>query len=81
MFLRTELAENPVAVSLERHILRRGDTSRVFVVEQRAEKQEARKLAGELPVMDHSASSQKAKQETLQKPQPASAEQEADDEE
>ena len=38
MFLKTELAENPVAVSLERHILRAGDTSRVFVVEQRAEK-------------------------------------------
>lgn len=80
MFLRTELAENPVAVSLERHILRQGDTSRVFVVEQRAEKQEARKLAGELPVMDHSGSSQKAKQETAQKTQPAPAEQEADDE-
>ncbi|MRR59027.1 MAG: hypothetical protein EG824_12565 [Deltaproteobacteria bacterium] len=80
MFLRTELAENPVAVSLERHILRQGDTSRVFVVEQRAEKQEARKLAGELPVMDHSGSSQKAKQDSAQKTQPAPAEQEADDE-
>jgi len=80
MFLRTELVENPVAVSLERHILRQGDTSRVFVVEQRAEKQESRKLAGELPVMDRSGSSQKAKQDTAQKPQPAPAEQEADDE-
>ncbi|GLI39615.1 type-F conjugative transfer system secretin TraK [Geobacter hydrogenophilus] len=80
MFLRTELAENPVAVALERHILRSGDTSRVFVVEQRAEKQEARKLAGELPVMDRSGSSLKAKQESAQKPQPAPADQEADDE-
>lgn len=80
MFLRTELAENPVAVALERHILRQGDTSRIFVVEQRAEKQEGRKLAGELPVMDHSASSQKAKLDAAQKPQPAPADQEADDE-
>lgn len=80
MFLRTELAENPVAVALERHILRQGDTSRIFVVEQRAEKQESRKLAGELPVMDHPGSSQKTKLETVQKPQPAPADQEADDE-
>lgn len=80
MFLRTELAENPVAVSLERHILRRGDTSRVFVVEQRADKQEGRKLAGDLPVMDRSGNSQKTKQETAQKPQPAPADQEAEDE-
>jgi len=35
----------------------------VFVVEQRAEKQESRKLAGELPVMDRSGSSQKPKQD------------------
>ncbi len=80
MFLNTELAENPVAVALERHILRQGDTSRVFVVEQRAEKQEARKLAGELPVMDRSGSSQKAKQDTAQKPQSVQADQEAEDE-
>lgn len=80
MFLRTELAENPVAVSLERHILRRGDTSRVFVVEQRAEKQESRKLAGELPVMDRSGSSQKPKQDMPQKTQSAPADQEAEDE-
>ena len=80
MFLRTELAVNPVAVALERHILRQGDSSRVFVVEQRAEKQESRKLAGDLPVMDRSGTSQKTKQETAQKPQPAPADQEAEDE-
>jgi conjugal transfer pilus assembly protein TraK len=80
MFLRTELAENPVAVALERHILRQGDTSRIFVVEQRAEKQERRKLAGDLPVMDRSDASQKIKQETTQKQQPAPADQEAEDE-
>ncbi|BDV42654.1 hypothetical protein GURASL_15770 [Geotalea uraniireducens] len=80
MFLRTELAENPVAVALERHILRQGDTSRIFVVEQRAEKQEGRKLAGDLPVMDSSGASQKIKQETAQKQQPAPADQEAEDE-
>ena len=54
MFLKTELAENPVAVSLERHILRTGDTSRLYIVEQRAEKFGSRKLAGDLPVMDGS---------------------------
>lgn len=80
MFLRTELAENPVAVALERHILRQGDTSRIFVVEQRAEKQEGQKLAGDLPVMDSSGASQKIKQETAQKQQPATADQEAEDE-
>ncbi|BEH08863.1 hypothetical protein GSUET_04750 [Geobacter sulfurreducens subsp. ethanolicus] len=52
MFLRTALVENPIAVSLERHVLRAGDTSRVFVVEQRAEKQGVRRLTGDLPVMD-----------------------------
>ena len=52
MFLRTELAENPVAIALERHLLRPGDTSRLFIVEQRAEKPGLRKLTGELPVMD-----------------------------
>ena len=80
MFLRTELAENPVAVALERQILRQGDTSRIFVVEQRAEKQEGQKLAGDLPVMDSSGASQKIKQETAQKQQPAPADQEAEDE-
>jgi len=52
MFLRTALVENPIAVSLERHVLRAGDTSRVFVVEQRAEKQGVRRLTSDLPVMD-----------------------------
>ncbi len=52
MFLRTALVDNPIAVSLERHVLRTGDSSRVFVVEQRAEKQGFRRLTGDLPVMD-----------------------------
>lgn len=52
MFLRTALVDNPIAVSLERHVLRTGDSSRVFVVEQRAEKQGGRRLTGDLPVMD-----------------------------
>ena len=80
MFLRTELAENPVAVALERHILRQGDSARVFVVDQRAERGEGGKLAGDLPVMDRSGSSQKAVNDTTRKPQPAQTDQEDEDE-
>lgn len=80
MFLKTELAENPVAISLERHILRTGDTTRVFVVEQRAEKLESRKLAGELPVMDGTKTGQPEKQTIKAKPKAQEADQEADDE-
>ena len=80
LFLRTELAENPIAISLERHILRSGDSSRVFVVEQRAEKFEYRKLVGELPVMDGAKAGQPAKQTVKAKTQAPDADQEADDE-
>ena len=80
MFLKTELAENPIAISLERHILRTGDTARVFVVEQRAEKLESRKLVGELPVMDASKTGQQDKQTIKSKPMAQEADQEADDE-
>lgn len=80
MFLKTEYAENPVAISLERHILRTGDTSRIFVVEQRAEKMESRKLAGELPVMDGAKIGQPEKQPVKAKPKALEADQEADDE-
>lgn len=80
MFLRTEIAENPVAVSLERHILRTGDTSRVFVVEQRVEKPAARKLAGDLPVMDGIRPGAPAQLPVNAKEQPAEEIQEADDE-
>lgn len=52
MFLRNALVDNPIAISLERHVLRIGDSSRVYVVEQRAERQNPRNLAGDLPVMD-----------------------------
>lgn len=38
MFLRKEFALNPVAISIDKHVLRPGDTSRLFVVEQRADK-------------------------------------------
>ncbi|MBI1919718.1 MAG: type-F conjugative transfer system secretin TraK [Geobacter sp.] len=61
MFLRTELAENPVAVSIERHVLRPGDTTRAFVVEQRGERQGlSRKLESDLPVMDDARQPAKA---------------------
>ncbi len=53
MFIRTELAENPVAISLERHIMRPGDTIRTFVVEQRGERQGfSGKLESDLPVLE-----------------------------
>lgn len=80
MFLKTELVENPVAISLERHILRTGNTSRVFVVEQRAEKLESRKLAGELPVMDGTKTGPPEKQTVKANPKTQEADQEADDE-
>ena len=80
LFLRTELAENPIAISLERHVLRSGDSSRVFVVEQRAEKFEYRKLVGELPVMDGAKAGQPAKQTVKAKTLAPEADQEADDE-
>jgi conjugal transfer pilus assembly protein TraK len=80
MFLKTELAENPVAISLERHILRVGDTSRLYIVEQRAEKFGSRKLAGDLPVMDGSKVRTPAIQSANAKDRPSEANQEADDE-
>lgn len=80
MFLRTELAENPVAISLERHILRSGDTSRLYVVEQRADKLGSRKLTGDLPVMDGAGSSAPVKQSQNAKEKQPEGNQEADDE-
>lgn len=38
IFTKKTFADNPVAVSLEKHILRPGETVRIFVVEQRQEK-------------------------------------------
>jgi conjugal transfer pilus assembly protein TraK len=84
MFLRPEVTDNPVAIALERHLLRQGDTSRVFVVEQRAEKLETRKLAGELPVMAGTRPNVAANPVSGVKdravPQPEAASQETDDE-
>lgn len=54
LFLRSELAENPVAISIERHIIRPGDSTRAFVVEQRGERQGfSRKLESDLPFVEH----------------------------
>jgi conjugal transfer pilus assembly protein TraK len=61
MLIRTELAENPVAISIERHILRPGDTTRAFVVEQRGERQGlSRKLESDLPIMEDAGKPAKA---------------------
>ena len=38
IFTKKTFADNPVAISLEKHILRPGETVRIFVVEQRQEK-------------------------------------------
>jgi conjugal transfer pilus assembly protein TraK len=51
MFLRSEVAENPIAISLEQHVLRPGEPARVFIVEQRSERPNGRGLGGDLPVM------------------------------
>jgi conjugal transfer pilus assembly protein TraK len=80
MFLKTELAENPVAISLERHILRPGDTSRLYVVEQRADKSGLRKLAGDLPVMEGAKPGASSKKVVNEKERSSEANQEADDE-
>lgn len=84
MFLKTALVDNPIAVSLERHVLRKGDSSRVYVVEQRAERQSPRKLAGDLPVMEQPKQGQPAAKPGIQKDPPANRieqdSQEADDE-
>ena len=84
MFLRTELTENPVAIALEHHLLRPGDTSRLFIVEQRAEKPGPRKLTGELPVMSGAHQSLPKQQAEEGKEQPVrpsgTNSQEADDE-
>lgn len=60
MFIRTELVENPVAISIERHVLRQGDTTRAFVVEQRGERKGlSRKLESDLPVVEDTGKRQK----------------------
>ena len=51
MFLRPEVAENPVAIALERHLLQQGESSRLFIVEQRQDKSGGNRMTGELPVM------------------------------
>jgi conjugal transfer pilus assembly protein TraK len=80
MFLKTELAENPVAISLDRHILQAGDTSRLYVVEQRADKSGLRKLAGDLPVMEGVKPGASSKKVVNEKERSSEANQEADDE-
>lgn len=64
IFIRNGLAENPVAISLERHILRPGDTIRAFVVEQRGERQGfSGKLEVDLPVLENAKQDKKTSPE------------------
>ena len=64
MFIRTELAENPIAISIERHILRPGDTTRAFVVEQRGERDGiSRRLESDLPVLENANRDRKSSPE------------------
>jgi conjugal transfer pilus assembly protein TraK len=80
MFLKTELAENPVAISLEHHILRVGDTSRLYFMEQKSEKFATRKLTGDLPVMESAKSGGTSKPAIIEKDQTVESTQETDDE-
>lgn len=50
MFLKMGVAENPVAISLENHVLRPSQTTRVFIVEQRSDRLGPR-LGEDLPVL------------------------------
>ena len=61
-FLRTDVAENPVAVSLEHHVLRPGELVRVFIVEQRGERSDSHKLGDNLPILNTSSSGKPSKQ-------------------
>jgi conjugal transfer pilus assembly protein TraK len=80
MFIRTELTVNPVAISLERHILRPGDTTRAFVVEQRGERQGfSGKLESDLPVLENAKQDGKASVEKRVQKVPTDK-QEGDDE-
>lgn len=47
LFIKKEFSENPVAISLEKHVLRPGDVSRLFVVEQRQEKMQGLRGGGD----------------------------------
>jgi len=38
MFLRKDFAMNPVAISIDKHVIKQGDVARLFVLEQRAER-------------------------------------------
>jgi len=38
MFLRKEFTVNPIGVAVDKHTLLAGETARVFIVEQRADK-------------------------------------------
>lgn len=70
-FLRKEFALNPVAVSIDRHHIRPGDTARMFIVEQQQDKQSG---GGglQLPALDgdsiNSASGQGGNRPVTQQP-------------
>lgn len=74
LFIKKEFAENPVALSLEKHVLRTGDMSRLFIVEQRQEKMSGLRGGGDqLPSIEHvsgAAPTQSAQpvQQTLTQP-------------
>ena len=69
MFLRPEVAENPVAIALERHLLQQGESSRLFVVEQRPDKQGSIRMRGELPMLSGAPQSP-AKRQPVPSPEP-----------
>lgn len=51
MFLGKEFSLNPIAISIDKHVVRPGETSRLFVVEQRAESSLSQDSFQQLPTM------------------------------
>ncbi len=52
LFLRREFTSNPIAVSIDKHVLRPGDTARLFIVEQRPDRPLGGNGFNQLPVME-----------------------------
>lgn len=75
LFIKKDFTENPVAISLEKHVLRPGDTSRLFIVEQRQEKMATIRGGSEqLPTIEKispaTASQEQPQQSQQTSPQP-----------
>lgn len=52
MFLRKDFAHNPIGISIDKHVLRPGNASRLFIVEQRPDKPLGGNGFQQLPMLD-----------------------------